>query len=184
MYSGLAGGMALSILMLPTVKGEGQNIDDGAVARLEQFIDDSVVGDVIQGLEDKARDTAAGRITEALVQVGIPAARGAKIAGQITSKTITAIKGGNKVGLKNKNLLKGAQKANELNKGARFGRFAATTLGGAAGASIVYDIEDIGTFGDMLGAPGGLPSTDLDRETRSDAGDDAVRRLENMAYWV
>ena len=85
-------------------------------ARLEQFIDDSVVGDVLAGLEDKARDTAAGRITEALVQVGIPATRGAKIAGQITSKAITAIKGGKRVGLKNKNLLKGAQKANELNK--------------------------------------------------------------------
>ena len=157
------------------VQGEGQNIDDGAVARLEQFIDDSVVGDVLAGLEDKARDTAAGRITEALVQVGIPAARGAKIAGQITSKAITAIKGGNKVGLKNKNLLKGAQKANELNKGARFGKFAAASLGGAAGASIVYDIEDIGTFGDMVGG------TDLDRQSRSDAGDDAVRRLENRA---
>jgi hypothetical protein len=157
------------------VKGEGQSIDDGAVARLEQFIDDSVVGDVLAGLEDRARDTAAGRITEALVQVGIPAARGAKIAGQITSKAITAIKGGNKVGLKNKNLLKGAQKANELNKGARFGKFAAASLGGAAGASIVYDIEDIGTFGDMVGG------TDLDRQSRSDAGDDAVRRLENRA---
>ena len=72
------------------VKGEGQSIDDGAVARLEQFIDDSVVGDVLAGLEDRARDTAAGRITEALVQVGIPATRGAKIAGQITSKAITA----------------------------------------------------------------------------------------------
>ena len=48
------------------VKGEGQNIEDGAVARLEQFIDDSVVGDVIQGLEDKARDTAAGRITRGI----------------------------------------------------------------------------------------------------------------------
>ena len=132
------------------VQGEGQNIDDGAVARLEKFIDDSVVGDVIQGLEDRARDTAAGRITEALVQVGIPAARGAKIAGQIASKIITAIKGGKRVGFKNKNLLKGAQKANELNKLAKYGRFAATSIGGAAGASVVYDIEDIGTFGDMV----------------------------------
>ena len=51
-------------------QGEGVNYDDSAVARLEKFIDDSVVGDVINGLEDKARDTAAGRITEALVQVG------------------------------------------------------------------------------------------------------------------
>ena len=157
------------------VQGEGQKIDDGAVARLEKFIDDSVVGDVIQGLEDKARDTAAGRITEALVQVGIPAARGAKIGGQIAAKTISAIKGGKRVSLKNKNLLKGAQKANDLNKLNRYSRFAATSIGGAAGASIVYDIEDIGTFGDMVGG------TDLDREARLDSDDDAVRRLENRA---
>ena len=49
------------------MQGEGQSINDGAVARLEQFIDDSIVGDVLSGLEDKARDTAAGKITEALV---------------------------------------------------------------------------------------------------------------------
>ena len=69
-------------------RGEGVKIDDSAVARLEKFIDDSVVGDVLSGLEDKARDSAAGRITEALVQVGIPAARVAKISGKIATKAI------------------------------------------------------------------------------------------------
>ena len=161
------------------VRGEGVSIDDSAVARLEKFIDDSVVGNVLEGLEDRARDTAAGRITEALVQVGIPAARGAKIAGQIATKTINAISKGRRVGLKNKNLLKGGQKANELNKKAKFGKYAAVSLGGAAGASIVYDIEDIGTFGDMLGGPGGLPSTDLDREAKVNTEDEAIRRLQN-----
>ena len=61
-------------------QGEGVPYNESAVARLENFIDDSVVGQVVQGLEDRARDTAAGKITEALVQLGIPAARGAKIA--------------------------------------------------------------------------------------------------------
>ena len=101
------------------VQGEGQSINDGAVARLEQFIDDSIVGDVLSGLEDKARDTAAGKITEALVQVGIPAARGAKIAGQIATKTINAIQNGRRVGLTGKtakNLQKGQQAANKLNR--------------------------------------------------------------------
>ena len=122
------------------VKGEGVSIDDSAVARLEKFIDESVVGDVLEGLEDRARDTAAGRITEALVQVGIPAARGAKIAGQIATKTINSISKGRRVGLKNKNLLKGGQKANELNKKARFGKYAAVSLGGAAGKFLVCDM--------------------------------------------
>tara|TARA_R100001440_G_scaffold1355_2_gene4567 strand:+ start:688 stop:4473 length:3786 start_codon:yes stop_codon:yes gene_type:complete len=161
-------------------QGEGVNYDESAVARLEKFIDDSVVGDVINGLEDKARDTAAGRITEALVQVGVPAARAAKLAGNIAVKVVGGIQKGKRVsvtGKQGKNLLKGAQKANELNKAARYSKYAATSLGGAAGAAAVYDIEDIGTFGDI--APG--IGTGLDRDATKDTEDDAVRRLENRA---
>ena len=161
-------------------QGEGVNYDDSAVARLEKFIDDSVVGDVINGLEDKARDTAAGRITEALVQVGVPAARAAKLAGNIAVKVVGGIQKGKRVsvtGKQGKNLLKGAQKANELNKTARYAKYAATSLGGAAGAAAVYDIEDIGTFGDV--APG--IGTGLDRDATKDTQDDAIRRLENRA---
>jgi len=162
------------------VKGEGVEIDDGAVARLEKFIDDSIVGDVLSGLEDKARDTAAGRITEALVQVGVPAARGAKIAGQIATKTINAIQKGKRVGLTGKtakNLSKGQVQAGKLNRSAKAGRFVATTTGGAAGAALVYDIEDIGTFGDIFEGS----ATSLDRDAKNDTEDEALRRLENRA---
>ena len=161
-------------------QGEGVNYDESAVARLEKFIDESVVGDVINGLEDKARDTAAGRITEALVQVGVPAARAAKLAGNIAVKVVGGIQKGKRVavtGKQGKNLLKGAQKANELNKATRYSKYAATSLGGAAGAAAVYDIEDIGTFGDI--APG--IGTGLDRDATRDTEDDAIRRLENRA---
>jgi len=161
-------------------QGEGVNYDESAVARLEKFIDDSVVGDVINGLEDKARDTAAGRITEALVQVGVPAARAAKLAGNIAVKVVGGIQKGKRVsvtGKSGKNLLKGAQKANELNRTARYSKYAATSVGGAAGASVVYDIEDIGTFGDVASGIG----TGLDRDATKDTEDDAVRRLENRA---
>ena len=162
------------------VQGEGVTIEDSAVARLEKFIDDSVVGDVLSGLEEKARDTAAGRITEALVQVGIPAARGAKIGGQIAAKLIGKIKSGKRVSLTGKtakNLSKGQQQAGKLNKLAGVGRFAATTTGGAAGAALVYDIEDIGTFGDIFeDSP-----TALDRDAKNDTEDEALRRLENRA---
>ena len=155
------------------VQGEGLSVEDSAVARLEQFLDNSVVGDVVQGLEDRARATAAGKITEALVQVGIPAARGAKIAGTIAEKTIKAIKTGKRVSLKNKNISKAAQIANKT------GRGAVVASGGAAGAATVYDIEDIGTFGDISSLP-----TELDRDARKDSGDDALRRLENRAKFL
>ena len=155
------------------VQGEGLSVEDSAVARLEQFLDNSVVGDVVQGLEDRARATAAGKITEALVQVGIPAARGAKIAGTIAEKTIKAIKTGKRVSLKNKNISKAAQIANKT------GRGAVVASGGAAGAATVYDIEDIGTFGDISSLP-----TELDRDARQDSADDALRRLDNRAKFL
>jgi hypothetical protein len=159
------------------VNGEGVSIDDGAVARLEKFIDESIVGDVLEGLEDRARETAAGRITEALVQVGIPAARGAKIAGQIATKTINAIQKGRRVSLTGKtakNLQKGQQAANKLNKASKVARYGAITTGGAAGSAVVYDVEDIGTFGDLF-----EKGTNLDRDLRNESDDDAIRRLEN-----
>ncbi len=155
------------------VQGEGLSVEDSAVARLEQFLDNSVVGDVVQGLEDRARATAAGKITEALVQVGIPAARGAKIAGTIAEKTIKAIKTGKRVSLKNKNISKAASIANKT------GRGAVVASGGAAGAATVYDIEDIGTFGDISSLP-----TELDRDARKDSADDALRRLDNRAKFL
>ena len=83
-------------------RGEGLEADASAVAAVERFIDDTVVGQVVQGLEDRARDTAAGKITEALVQLGFPAARGAKIAGGIANKTIQAIQKGKKFSVSNR----------------------------------------------------------------------------------
>ena len=155
------------------VQGEGLKIEDSAVAKLEQFLDNSVVGKVQQGLEDLARDTAAGKITEALVQVGIPASAGARIAANIAGKTVKAIAKGKRVSLKNKNISKAARIANKT------GKAAIAASGGAAGAATVYDIEDIGTFGDISSLP-----TELDRDERQDSGDDALRRLENRAKFL
>ena len=188
----LAAGVASGLVKVPiglvsvaaeisdAVRGEGLKPDASHVAAVEKFIDDTVVGQVVQGLEDKARDTAAGRITEALVQLGFPAAKGAKIASGISLKVINAIQKGKRVSLKNKNLVKGMQKANSLNKRAKIGRFAATATGGAAGASLVYDVEDIGTFGDVWKA---LP-TELDRDEREDPAEDALRRLHNRMNFL
>ncbi len=161
-------------------RGEGLEPDASAVAALEKFIDETVVGQVVQGLEDKARDTAAGRITEALVQLGFPAAKGAKIGLGIANKTIQAIQKGKRFSLKNKNTLNAMQRASRLNKQARVGRFAATATGGAVGAAMVYDVEDIGTFGDVWKA---LP-TELDRDARDEPSEDALRRLHNRMNFL
>ena len=157
------------------VRGEGISVDESYVAQLEKFIDTSVVGDVMSGLEDKARNTAAGRITEALVQLGLPVAKGAKIGGAIAAKTINAIQKGKRMSLNNKNLLKAARQAEKFNKRANIGRYAATSTGAAAGSAFIYDIEDIGTFGDVFeGGP-----TEIDRERKDETDDEATRRLAN-----
>ena len=88
-------------------------VDQNRAARVEAFFDD------LTTLDEKAEATTAGRITEALVQVGVPAARGAKIAGQIATKTINAIQKGKRVGLTGKtakNLAKGQQESTEYSR--------------------------------------------------------------------
>ena len=59
-----------------------------------------------------------------------------------------------------------------------YGReFGAVALSGVTTAAGVYDIEDIGTFGDIFFEEGNLSA--LDREERRDAQEDAERRLFN-----
>ena len=52
-------------------------VNSGKAARVEQFFDD------LTEFDEKAQATTAGRITEALVNIGIPAARGFKIASKM-----------------------------------------------------------------------------------------------------
>ena len=80
----------------------------------------------------------------------------------------------NKVATGGSRAAQAGKKAEELNKLTGKKKFAAVTIGGATGASLVADIEDIGTWGDWLGGP-----TALDRETRETSDDDALRKLYN-----
>jgi len=144
-------------------------LDTNSAAQVEQFFDD------INPFEDIAAEKAAGRITEALVQVGIPGAIGFKTATKLADKALKAKKASNYVNFKNPNLIKAAGKASDLNRKAKAKRFAAGVTGGAAGEAFVADVEKIGTFGDLFGGP-----TQLDREeeTSSDSAD-ASRKLFN-----
>ena len=144
-------------------------LDTNSAAQVEQFFDK------INPFEEIAEEKAAGRITEALVQVGIPGAIGFKTATKLANKALKAKKANNYVNFKNPNLIKAAGKASDLNRKAKFKRFAAGVTGGAAGEAFVADVEKIGTFGDLFGGP-----TQLDREeeTSSDSAD-ASRKLFN-----
>ena len=75
-----------------------------AAARVEQAFD------TINIFEEVAEQNAAGKITQALVQIGLPAGAGAKLATTLASKAIKAKKAGRNLNPTPKNLQKGLKK--------------------------------------------------------------------------
>ena len=140
-------------------------VDKNRAASVEQFFDD------LTEFDEKAEATAAGRITEALVNIGIPAVRGMKIGAQLADDAMRAGRNGKYFKLTNPNLKKGVDEALELNARGKTNKFIAGALGGGvAEAVFVGDVEQLGTFGDLVGGP-----TKIDRST----DDDPTRELLN-----
>ena len=100
--------------------------DTNTAAQVEAFFDK------LNPLEEIAEQRAIGRLSEALVQIGIPGGAGAKIATTLATKALKAKKAGKLVSFKNPNAVKGRKKAEELNKLSGAQRFSAVVLGGAA----------------------------------------------------
>jgi len=142
--------------------------DTNTAASVEQFFDD------LNPFEEIAEQRAVGRLTEALIQIGVPGGAGAKAA-SMAAKALKAKKLGKYASFKSPNTKKGIKKAKELNKLSGKEKFAAVVAGGAAGETLVADVERIGTFGDMFEAG----PTQLDREEEIDSSDDAARKLLN-----
>jgi len=144
-------------------------LDTSYATEVEQFFDK------INVFEEVAQQKAAGKLLEGLVQIGLPAGAGAKIATKLATKALKAKKAGRYVNLKSSNLKKGASKAAELNQLSGKQKFGAVVLGGAAGETVVADVEKLGTLGDIFeGGP-----TELDRDVDADPSSDAQRKLLN-----
>jgi hypothetical protein len=144
-------------------------IDLGAgtryAAEVEKYFDD------LTEFDEKAEATAAGKITEALVNIGIPAVRGIKIGAQLADDAMRASRNNKYFKTTNPNLTKGIDKAAELNARGKTNKFIAGALGGGvAEAVFVGDVEQLGTFGDFVGGP-----TKIDRSS----DDDPTRELLN-----
>ena len=156
------------MLNLPSTKGSVVSVAE----EVEEFFD------TINVFEETAEARAAGKITQALVQIGLPASAGSKIALKLANKAIKAKKAGNYANVLSKNAQKGIKKAKQLNKLTGKKRFGALVLGGAAGETLVGDTEDIGTFGDVFETNFG-PFSQLDREKKENISEDATRKLMN-----
>ena len=139
-----------------------------AAARVEQ------VFDKINIFEETAEKTAAGKLTQALVQIGVPATAAASLARKGALKALRARKAGTYLNPKAKNLQKGLKKAKQL-KLTTGQNITAVALGGAAGETLVGNVEDIGTIGDVFEAG----PTELDRDVQADPQKDAARKLLN-----
>jgi len=151
--------------------------DSNVAADVEKFFDK------INPFEEVADDRVVGKLTEALVSIGIPGAIGFKTATKLADKAIKAKRAGNYANFKSPSVMKGLEKAKSLNSridrrlGLKAGstmRFQAGVFGGAAGETFVADVEDIGSFGDIFqGGP-----TQLDRD-ETEGREDAARKLMN-----
>ena len=176
-FSSVAAGFASGVLK--TVEGVvslgAELIDLGAdtnkAAEVEQFFDD------INIFEDTAQDRVAGKLVEVFTQIGIPGGAGFKAATKLADKAIKAKKAGNYVNSRAKSIQDGMKTAQSLNDRIPDGtkRFAAGVFGGAAGETLVADVEEIGTFGDFFDGPTAID----DRESlgREEAGRRILNRL-------
>ena len=138
-------------------------VDEGRAAKVEQFFDD------LTTLDEKAEATVAGQITEALVNIGIPATAGFRIGSKIAVDAMKAANTG-KYFKPTKEVKKLADEVLALNTKGKTNRFIGGALGGGIGeATFVGDVEQIGTFGDLIGGP-----TEINRES-----DDPMQDLLN-----
>ena len=202
-YKAFGAGLASGIIKIPEgiISLGAELIDLGAdsdtASSVEEFFDK------INIFEDTAEERTIGKLTEAITQIAVPGGIGFKaanaLARKLTTKALRAKRKNlylefgkgpkfyksrlkdptKKAKLISKkydpsNLRSGLNKINELNKKAKYPRFAMAVTGGAAGETLVVDTEEIGTFGDMFEGP-----TSLNRDPRLEGREDAARKLMN-----
>ena len=145
-YKSFAAGVASGILKVPEgiVSLAAELIDLGAdtdtAASVEEFFDK------LNPFEEVAEQRAIGKLTESLIQIGVPGGIGAKLANKaarnLTARALGAKRAGMYPNLKGKGIQMSLRKAQELNSKLKVPRYAAIALGGAAGEALVADTEE------------------------------------------
>jgi len=142
-------------------------VNSGKAARVEAWFDD------LTNWDEKAEATAAGKITELLVNIGIPGGVAFKAASGMSKAAMLAAKNKKYVNLSNPDLVKAADKALELTAKGKGRQFIAGALGGGVAEGVfVGDVKDVGTFGDLLGGP-----TKVDRSADPNAATEILNRV-------
>jgi len=132
-------------------------VNSGKAARVEQWFDD------LTEFDEKAEATAAGKITELLVNIGLPGGIAFKGASNLAKASMIAGKNSKYMRLAEPGLVKGAKKAAELTARGKGRAFMAGALGGGLAEGVfIGDVEGAGTFGDLLGGPTEINRSDTD----------------------
>ena len=145
--------------------------DTDTALDVEKWFDNNIYKK-LGNIEEKAEATTAGKITSALVNIGVPGGIAFRYGTKAANAAIKSAKAGKYFTLNNPTLAKAGQKALELNKKGKVAKFAAGAVaaGGAEGV-FVANTEDFGTLGDLLGGPTALNDLSLaegkDRAARS-----------------
>ena len=141
--------------------------DTNKAAEVEKYFDD------LTTLDEQAEATTAGKITETLVNIGFPAIGAYSAGASLASKAFMAGKAGKYFKLTEPNLVKGAKQATKLNARGKTAQFiAGSAASGVAEGVFVGDVEQIGTFGDLLGGP-----TEIERSDDYDPTVELINRV-------
>ena len=181
-YKALGAGLASGLIKIPegVISLGAELIDLGADSDVASDVEEFF--DKLNPFEEIAEERLIGKLTESIVQIGVPGGIGFKVANKaarnLTAKALKAKRGkayadfsksGNR-----ENLDLALKKVRDLNSKAKYPRYAAAVSGGGVGEVFVVDNEEIGTFGDMFEAP-----TELDRRESLTGKEDAARKLMN-----
>ena len=137
----------------------------------------------INPFDEAAEATTAGKITELIVNIGVPGGLAFKAGSSLAKGALTAAKSGKYLkvtGQPGKNIAKGLKRTLQpeltgRGKAIQFGTGA--VAGGVAEGIFVGDVEEAGTFGDLIGGP-----TELDRGLEGTDYDPAAELLNRLKF--
>jgi hypothetical protein len=156
-------GVASGLFKIPEgVVSLGANLidlgaDTNTAAGVEKFFDK------INPFDEAAEATTAGKITELIVNLGVPGGIAFKAGRTFAKNALLARQNGKYVQLTGdagKKLLKNIKDGELTTLGKTIEYGAGATLGGVAEGVFVGDVEEAGTFGNLLGGPTKLNDTE------------------------
>ena len=174
----------ISAEIIDFVRGQGVEPDVSAVAKVEKYFTDSVLGKIGTEAEKIAFSDAVGKLTSGIGQiVGLtkPTQVLTDFAFKAANKYFQAARIG-KVATASKGAEKAVKEVKKLNELSGKQKFASFIIGGGAGMAAVANPEEFGTLSDWLEGTrfeSTLGILGLDKERRENPQDEAARRLSN-----